>query len=198
MRRVGVVMAVAGLLMGPATLASAQDAANGDGSELRYLDVPEAGVAISLPAAWDAYVEMREKEDWGLYDEGFADEPVPFWNVIYASDGSGTWCDLTWYPEHPLALDAHAQRYEALMTPTHSDVERPIEVTSVELPAGQAYRFDIFNEPSVAYTTVYLLARGDAHYLLQCVADEPADGGWLAVAESLEVTTGELGETEGG
>ena len=139
---------------------------------------------------------MRQKEDWGLDDAGIADEPVPFWKVIYASDGSGTWCDLTWYPSHPLALDAHAERYEALMTPSHSDVERPIEVTSVELPAGEAYRFDIYNEPSATYTTVYLLASGDAHYQLQCVGVEPAEVGWLSVAESLQLSEGGAGEAE--
>ena len=196
MQRVGAVLAVASLMLGSTTTAVAQDAPSGDGTELQRLDVPDAGVAVSLPAGWNADIEMRQKEDWGLYDEGLADEPVPFWNVIYASDGSGTWCDLTWYPSHPLALDAHAERYVALMTPTHSDVERPIEVTSVELPAGEAYRFDIYNEPSAAYTTVYLLASGDAHYQLQCVGDEPAEDGWLSVAESLQLSEGGADEAE--
>jgi hypothetical protein len=196
MRRAGVVMAVAGLLLGSTSMAVAQDAASDDGTESQLLGVPDAGVEISLPAAWNTDIEMRQKEDWGLYDEGIADEPVPFWKVIYASDGSGTWCDLTWYPSYPLALDAHAARYEALMTPTHGDVERPIEVTTVELPAGEAYRFDIYNEPSAAYTTVYLLASGDAHYQLQCVGDEPAEDGWLPVAESLELSEGGAEEAE--
>jgi hypothetical protein len=190
MRCVGVMLAVVGLVMGPATMAAAPDAASDVGTESQRLDVPEAGVAISLPAAWNAYVEMSEKEDWGLSDEGFAEEPVPFWNVIYASDGGRPWCDLTWYPEHPLTLEAHAERYEAMMTPSHSEVERPIEVASVELPAGQARRFDIFNEPSSSYTTVYLLGAGEARYILECVDDEPAADGWLAVAESLELTDG--------
>lgn len=51
MRRVGVVMAVAGLLMGSTTMAVAQDAASDDGTEPQVLDVPDAGVEISLPAA---------------------------------------------------------------------------------------------------------------------------------------------------
>ena len=186
MRRVGVVMAVS-LSIGSASLAAAQEAASEGDPERQRLEAPEAGVAVALPAAWGAYLEMREKEDWGLFDEGFADEPVPFWLVIYASDGDRSWCDLTWYPRHPLTLDGHAQRYEALMTPSHSDVERPIEVTPVELPVGAAYRFDIYNEPSATYTTVYLLANGDAHYRLQCVGDQPAEDGWLPLAASLEL-----------
>ena len=196
MRLVRVVVAIAGLSMGSTTMAVAQDAVSDDGMEPQVIGVPDAGVEIALPAAWNADIEMRQKEDWGLYDEGLADEPVPFWKVIYASDGSGTWCDLTWYPSHPLALDAHAERYVALMTPTHSDVERPIEVTGAELPAGEAYRFDIYNEPSAAYTTVYLLASGDAHYQLRCVGDEPAEDGWLSVAESLELSDGGAEEAE--
>jgi len=195
MRRGYMSLLLTGLLVGQAAVVVAQDDAT-DGGETQRISVPEAGVALSVPADWSADIEMRQKEDWGLYDEGFADEPVPFWKVIYASDGGGTWCDLTWYPSHPLALDAHAERYEALMTPRHSEVERPIEVTGVELPAGEAYRFDIYNEPSAAYTTVYLLASGDAHYQLQCVGDEPAEDDWLPLAESLELTADETREME--
>ncbi len=195
MRRGCMSLLLTGLLVGQVAVVVAQDDAT-EGGETQRIPVPEAGVALSVPAAWSADIEMRQKEDWGLYDEGFAEEPVPFWKVIYASDGSGSWCDLTWYPSYPLALDAHAERYEALMTPSHSDVERPIEVTEVELPAGEAYRFDIHNEPSAAYTTVYLLASGDDHYQLQCVADEPADDGWLALAESLELSRGGAEEGE--
>ena len=190
MRRVGVTMLAVGLSMSLATSAAAEDAANDSGTEVPRLDVPEAGVAISLPAAWKAYVEMQEKEDWGLSDEGFADAPVPFWKVIYASDDGRPWCDLTWYPQHPLPIDAHVERHEALMTPSHSDVERPIEVTTVELPAGEAYRFDVYNEPTGSYSTVYLLGSGDARYLLECVGDEPTADGWLAVGESLELIGG--------
>ena len=187
MRRVGVVMLAVSLSIGPASLAAAQEAKSDGDPERQRLEVPEAGVAVALPADWGAYIEMREKEDWGLFDEGFADGPVPFWLVIYASDDGRPWCDLTWYPSHPLTLDAHAQRYEALMTPSYSDVERPIELTPVELPAGEAYRFDIYNEPSATYTTVYLMGNGDAHYRLQCVGDEPAEDGWLPLAVSLEL-----------
>jgi hypothetical protein len=195
MRRGCTCLVLTGLFIGQAAVVVAQDDAT-DGNGVQRIDVPEAGVALSLPADWTTDIEMRQKEDWGLYDEGLAEEPVPFWKVVYASDGSGTWCDLTWYPSYPLALDAHAERYEALMTPSHSDVERPIEVTSVELSGSGAYRFDIYNEPSAAYTTVYLLASGDARYQLQCVADEPAEDSWLPVAESLASTAGEADETE--
>jgi hypothetical protein len=186
MRRRCTRLVLTGLLIVQAGVVVAQTDAT-DGSDVQRIDLPEVGVALSLPADWNTDIEMRQQEDWGLYDEGLAAEPVPFWKLVYASDGSGTWCDLTWYPSYPLALDAHAERYEALMTPGHSDAERPIEVTSVELSGGEAYRFDIYNEPSATYTTVYLLGSGDAHYLLQCVGDEPAEDGWLPLAESLEL-----------
>lgn len=156
-------------------------------AESLRVEVPEAEVAVSFPASWGADVEMRQKEDWGLYDEGFAEEPVVFWNVVYASAGGRPWCDLVWYPFHPLPTEAHAERYEALMTPTSADVERSIQVEPVSLPAGEAHRFDIYNEPTDDYTTVYLLGVDDARYLLQCVADERSEDDWLTVARSLEI-----------
>lgn len=188
MRRTVVASVVVGLLIGSATAVVAQDDLSGGRADLQRIEVRDAGVAVSVPAGWNADIEMRNREDWGLYDEGFADEPVPYWSVIYASDGGRPWCDLTWYPSHPLTLDTHAERYEALMTPSHSDLERPIEVTGVDLPAGEAHRFDTYNEPSDDFTTVYLLAAGDAHYQLRCVSDGRVEDGWLPVAESLELT----------
>jgi hypothetical protein len=193
MRRAAAAVLTTGLLAGSVIPVLAEDDVTDEGTGAQRIEVPEAGLAVSLPAGWNADIEMRENEDWGLYDEGFADEPVPFWNVIYASDGGRPWCDLTWYPSHPLTLDAHAQRYEALMTPS-TEVERSIEVSPVALPAGEAYRFAIYNEPSATHTTVYLLAAGDAHYLLQCVDDEWAEDDWLAYAESLELFEDETAE----
>lgn len=153
-------------------------------------DVPEAGVALSLPAGWGVDIEMRERQDWGLFDEGLAEDAVPFWSVIYASDGGRPWCDLTWYPQHPLPLAEHALRYEALLTPS-TGVERPIEIAAVELPSGPALRFVVSNEPTDDFTIVYLVGAGEdagtARYLLRCVDDERAVDDWLHVAESLEL-----------
>ena len=99
---------------------------------------------------------MREREDWGFV-ESDEDKPLVFWNVVYASAAGWPWCDLTWYPQHPMSLEEHALLYEELMTPTSADVERPIEMTPVSLPAGEAYRFVIYNEPTDDHTTTYLL-----------------------------------------
>ncbi len=191
MRRATTALLAAGLVAGVSLPSLAQD--EEAATEVQRVEVPQAGVALSLPAAWDAYVEMREKEDWGLYDEGFAEEPVIFWNVIYASDGGRPWCDLVWYPFHPLTEAEHAARYEALMTPSSTDVERAIDVEQVSLPAGEAYRFVIYNEPTATHTTAYLLGVDESRYLLQCAGDERSEDDWLSVAGSLEVlaATGE-------
>ena len=177
---------LAGLLAWPAAVVTAQDDDGLDGGSQR-LEVPEAGVALSLPTAWNVDIEMRERLDFGLYDEGLADDAVAYWSVIYASDGGRPWCDLTWYPAHPLTLPEHAQRYEALMTPAVAEVQRPIEVDEVTLPAGESHRLVIYNEPTDDHTTVYVLAAGEEHYILQCVDDARAADDWISVAESLEV-----------
>lgn len=177
---VAVVLAVANAAPGLAQEESATD-------DVQRVEVAEAGVAVAFPPAWDAWVEMREREDWGLYDEGLAQEPVVFWNVIYASVDGRPWCDLAWYPSHPLSMADHVERYEASMTPTSVDVERSIELEQVSLPTGAAYRFVIYNEPTDDYTTTYLLGGDTARYLLQCVDDARAADDWLAVAESLEL-----------
>ncbi len=195
MRRTLAVMLAAGLSIGSVASTVAQDPVGDEDPGLQRIEIPEAGVGVSLPADWSVDVEMRQREDWGLYDEGLADEPVPFWSVIYASLEGWPWCDLTWYPSHPLTLAQHAERYVALMAPS-TDVERPIESRPTVLPAGEAYRFVIFNGPSDDHTTVYLLAAGDARYFLQCVDTERAEDDWLPLAESLvllEATTDEVG-----
>ena len=182
MRRFATAGLLAGLVMTFGSLAAAEDE-----TAPQRMEIAEARVSIVLPSAWTGYVEMRERQDFGLYDEGHADAPVPFWNVIYASGDTEAWCDLVWYPEHPLSLDDHAARYAALMTPTHSDVERRIDVAPVTLPAGEAVRFVIYNEPTDDQTTTYLVGVADARYLLQCVDTERAADDWLSVASSLEV-----------
>ncbi len=154
------------------------------GAENTHVEVLEAGVALSFPVDWAVDIEMREREDWGFVIDD--EDPVAFWNVVYASDGGRPWCDVTWYPAYPLPLAEHAFQFEESMTPSHSSVERSIEVAPVTLPAGEAYRFVIYNEPTDDWTTTYLLEAGEARYLLQCAGDERAEDDWQGLAETLE------------
>lgn len=167
-----------------------------DGSQ--RVEVAEAGVALALPAAWDVDIEMREREDWGLSDRFEDAAPLPFWNVLYASDGGRPWCDLAWYPLHPMTLEEHAIEYELLMTPTLADVARAIEVESLVLPAGAAYRLVVYNEPTDDWTTTYLLADGVSRYLLRCVGDERHAADWLPLAESITWLGTAAGDAAGG
>jgi hypothetical protein len=179
--RVAVAVA-AGMLIVSAIPAMAQEQAE---VEPQRVEVPEAGMAISFPADWGVDIEMREREDWGLIEDD-DEAPLVFWNVVYASAGGRPWCDVTWYPTHPISLEEHALLYEALMTPSHSDVERSIEVVPMTLPAGEAYRFVVYNEPTDDWTTTYLLDTDAGRYLLQCAGDERAEDDWVNFAEGLE------------
>lgn len=164
----------------------AQDEQIGEGIVgYQHVEVPEAGFSIDLPAGWSVDIEMREREDWGLV-EADDDDPLVFWKVLYASAGGRPWCDVTWYPLHPMLLEEHALLYEELMTPTQADVERSIDVAPVDLPGGEAYRFVIYNEPTGSWITTYLLEADAGRYFLQCTADERAADDWLDFAESFE------------
>lgn len=156
-------------------------------AEPQRIEVTEAGAALSFPDPWAVDIEMREREDWGLSERYDDAAPLRFWQVLYASDGGRPWCDLTWYPWHPMTLDEHALEYELLMMPTLSDVQRTIEVTPLPLPAGEAVRLVIYNEPTDDWTTTYLLAADTARYLLRCVSDERAPDDWLELAEGFEL-----------
>jgi hypothetical protein len=147
------------------------------------VEVPEAGLAMSLPADWGVDIEMRQRQDFGLVDDPDA-PPVVFWNVLYASAGGRPWCDVTWYPEHPLPMPDHAQLVGELMTPDIT-TERTVEMSSVELPTGEAYRFDIHNTPTATYSTIYLLGSGSSRYVLECAADTRDESDWLGVAQSV-------------
>jgi len=173
------------ITVGAGQLAVAQEEALDEDAVGQRVEVSEAGVAITFPADWSVDIEMRQREDFGLIDDPDG-EPVVFWQVLYASAGGRPWCDVTWYPEHPMALADHALLFEELMTPG-SDVERTIEVSGVALPVGEAYRFDIHNGPSDDFSTTYLVGSSSSRYILECMADTRDEDDWLQVAETMEL-----------
>jgi hypothetical protein len=186
MRRSIMVSSVVSLLLaGSRVPAMAQDGAD---PGYQRVEVPEAAVALALPADWAVDIELDEREDFYLSELFPEAAPVTYWNVLYASGSGRPWCDVTWYPAHPMTLEEHALLFEQLMTPS-TNVERTIEVVPAELPAGAAYRFVIYNQPTDDYQTVYLIGSGPSRYALWCVADERVEGDWLAIAQTLEPST---------
>lgn len=181
-------MLVAGMAAGRLITGSGGTAvAQGDaGTSLQPIEVPEAGIGLAFPATWAVDIQMRQREDYWLSELYPDAAPVIFWNVLYASEGGDPWCDLNWYPDHPMSLAEYAQTYETLITPD-SGVERTIEVRPVQLAVGDAYRFDIYNQPTDQYSTVYLFRPDPSLYLLQCVGSSPDEAAWLKVAETIEL-----------
>jgi hypothetical protein len=165
---------IAGLLAtGAGAAVLAQDEPMG--ADLAYyeqVEVPEAGITLAFPPDWNVDIEMDQRQDFELTDEINEGEPVYFWNVLYASAGGRPWCDLVWWPDHPLPLDGQSLVYEWRMSPDpDSGVERTVETTPIELGTGEAYRFDIYNEPTGDYTTAHMFESGSDRYLLSCVGD---------------------------
>ncbi len=187
MRGSVVLAAASSLWVALASPAAAQDETPQTSEPMQVaVEVPEAAIRVSFPVDWNVDIEMREREDWGLSDRYEGAAPLTFWNVLYASADGRPWCDVTWYPEHPMTLAEHAVEFEHLMTPTLSEVERTIDVAPTELPAGEAFRFVIYNEPTDDFGTVYLLESEVGRYFLQCVSDERAADDWLSIASSIE------------
>lgn len=182
MRKSIIVGPVVSLLLVSSAPAIAQDEVE---PGYQRVEVPEAALAVALPADWAVDIELDEREDFYLSERFPEAAPVTFWKVLYASGSGRPWCDVTWYPAHPMPLQEQALLFEQLMTPS-SDVERTIEVEPVELPAGAAYRFVIYNQPTADYQTVYLLDASPSRYALECVADERVEGDWLEIARTLE------------
>ena len=89
MRTRTIVVAAATLMLMSGSVLADDEAAGAP----ERVEIPEAGVGVSLPADWSVDIEMREREDWGLVVED-EDEPLAFWNVFYACSGARPWCDL--------------------------------------------------------------------------------------------------------
>lgn len=159
------------------------------GADLAYyeqVEVPEAGISLAFPPDWNVDIEMDQRQDFELTDEINEGEPVYFWNVLYASGGGRPWCDLVWWPDHPLSLDAQSLVYEWRTLPDpDSGVERTLETTPVDLGTGEAYRFDVYNEPTGEYTAAQLFESGSDRYLLSCVGDTFEEVDALEVSQTI-------------
>jgi hypothetical protein len=76
--------------------------------ELERVEVPEAGIAMELPPAWEIDVIMEER-GLALPPDRVDDGPVSYLQALSAEGGSGDWCSLQVHRDNPLTLREHAE-----------------------------------------------------------------------------------------
>jgi len=119
--------------------ASAADAISP--SEPQRVELPEIGLAASMPAGWHVLTPMQPRASW--YDRGADDEtPVYAWSGIFATGGEGRWCGSDRYEDFPWTLDEHATFLERGNV-SGSLNGRSGGYDTVELNAGPAWRIDV-------------------------------------------------------
>jgi hypothetical protein len=172
-KRVGLLAGLLVLALGTEVVAQAPSPA-GPEAGVR-LGVPEAKVALTIPAGWNVSVDYRPAEP----PPGQSMPVDERWAVLAASDDSDTTngCRLMRYPTGGLPLLEFAS---GLLMP-----EQPT-MTPMRLDAGDAIRLDLdLGEGYVAQQ--YVIGSDDSFYQLACLAEgEVVDGRWLSIAETFE------------
>lgn len=175
------------LILG-ATPALAADETPAPGAASQHAESVELGLAIDVPADW--HLSMLEGERISAITDA-AGEPVMETTVMLANGGDGTWCDVDAYLDMDSALDEHAYAYANYLQQNES-AEAAMVVTETEIPAGPAYRIEIFDPSTGRIRGMYLFDGPPAEdgtferYLLTCASRQADEPFWVSVAESVE------------
>jgi hypothetical protein len=143
------------------------------------LGVPEAKVALTIPAGWNVSVDYRPAAP----PPGQSMPVDERWAVLVANDDSDrpSGCRLMRYPTGGLTLLDFAS---GLLEPEHTTM------TPMRLDAGDAIRLDLDLDLDLGDGYVaqqYVIGSDDSFYQLACLTEgEVADDRWLSIAETFE------------
>ena len=175
------------MLLGATAVATDEEPAPDEGATQRA-EVPQYGLALELPADWR--VSNPEGERISALTNA-AGEEIMETTVLYANGGGGTWCDVDAYLSMDAPLEGHAYAYVQYLAQNES-ADSAMVVAEAELPAGPAYRIEIFEPANGRIRAMYLFdgPTGDdgtfERYLLTCASREADVPFWEAIAESAE------------
>ncbi len=179
-------LALATLLALGAAPALAQDTEPGD---MQRAEVPELGIAMEFPAEW----RVSSPEGLRISAITTADgEAVMETTALMANGGGGTWCNVDAYLELDAPLESHAYQYAAYLQQSEPESVAMV-VVGTELPAGPAFRIELFDQATGRMRAMYLFdgpAGEDGtfdRFLMVCAAREASDPFWEALAETVEV-----------
>jgi hypothetical protein len=197
---VTVVVSLSTLMLGQAATAElGEEGATG----WRRAEVPDAGLSLGIPAAWDDSLVVDAEPEEVVLPEEYDDMSPAYSRVVYVArtfDASSyIRCELAEYQDIPLSLQEHADWLEQLIT-TAPDFNGFTQSQSFDLPIGESIRVDfgqIFGEQHVRY----LFDLAGVRYHLECESDWSLmpEEGWLEMAQSIEPlaeTASEQGGTE--
>lgn len=184
---------MATLLALSATPALAQDAeeASAEPTDVTYeqFDAPGAGISLLFPRDWRVSHIEGTRQSAITSAEG---EPIMETTAVMANAGSGIWCDVDTYLDMTGTLEEHAFAYTSYLQQVNDADTRMIVVES-ELPAGPAYRMEVFDPSRGRLLVMYLLDGPTTvdgtfdRYLLTCAARGDSDPFWEPIAESMEL-----------
>jgi uncharacterized protein len=156
----------------------------------RRAEVPDAGLSLEIPAAWDDSLVANAEPQEVLLPEAYDEAPPAYARLVYVANTfdatSSIWCELVAYQDMPLPLQEHADWHEHLIA-TAPGFSGLTYSQSFDLPIGESIRVDsgqLVGEQRVRY----LFDLADRRYHLDCEAywsDIPEDG-WLEMASSIE------------
>lgn len=186
MMRRTIPLALAALLALGTAPALAQDA---ESTVTQRAEAPEVGLAMEFPADW------RVSNPEGLRVSAITtadDEPVMETTAFMANAGGGTWCSVDAYIGLKAPLESHAYQYAAYLQRSESESVAMV-LAETELPAGPAYRIELFDQATGRIRAMYLFdgpAGEDGtfnRFLMVCAAREVTEPFWEPIAESAEV-----------
>ena len=133
----------------------AQDAEeNPESAETQRAESALYGLGVEVPADWS--VSYPEGERVSAITNAEGDEVMEA-TVLYANGGGGTWCDVDAYLRlgEDAPLEGHAFAFVSYLQQNESS-EAQMVVVETEVPAGPAYRIEIFEPNNGRLRSMYL------------------------------------------
>lgn len=165
---------------------SAQDEEAGTGDDavpLERIEMPGAGIAVSLPSDFVVDIEADSFE-MGLPPDGLQGTPATAF--LNATAPTGITCGLELYKNNPLSLEEHVAWVEEVNL-AQPDFEGTVEHMAVSLPTADAIRVDGHHPADGVWTTMYLFDHGATRYMLYCLDSDRAIDDYRSIAETIEL-----------
>ena len=177
------------LLLGATPVLAADEEPTADTAVTQRAESAALGFAIEFPADWRVSNPEGERVSAITDAEG---EPVMETTAVLANGGGGTWCDVDAYLGLEAPLEEHAYAYVSYLQQNESS-DAAMVVADEEIPAGPAFRIEIFDPTTGRIRGMYLFdgpAADDGsvnRFLLTCAAREVTEPFWETIAQSAEV-----------
>ncbi len=157
-------------------------------SEVQGVELPDASIALSLPADWAVVPQMEALSTW--FPPPYEDlGEVNLWRLLQSSDDADEWCNVYAYEQMPMSLEEHAAWFESMVS-SNTDYPATVSVEPVSLPIGDAIRLIETYEVGEVHVIYLFDIDGTREYLV-CAAPTLPQDAWVSVAETIEPLDGD-------